>query len=815
MAPEIGSHVDKDRTVVRMSGSPCSSFIEVAVDGVLPSTTTLTLTYGQRDEGDGATPGRLVWVPLRRSVALGVVFSIHDREPEYSVRPVVELVDDSWMLSGEQLDFAIWLQRETASSLFACAGLMLPPGVVHSVTPWFERIGRAEPRTAMQGKVTELLRARGKMSLEQLQTAVGSSLSTVLPDLERMGLVSRTYLAESRSIRQRTERWWTATGEPAAKLGAKADTLFSIVRSAGDAGMSAAEALDLAGVTSASAKRLLSEGMITERHLPLGEARYEERLDRFPTLTDEQAESWAVLEREVNHPTSKPHLIFGVTGSGKTELYLRAIAATLRQGRGAIYLVPEIALTAQIVQRVRDRFPGQVAVLHSGLASGVRQAAWDDIATGARRVVVGARSALFAPMPDLGLIVIDEEHDSSYKQDADPRYNARVAAEEIARRSGAAIVLGSATPSTETLWRSDAGGITTTRLTKRATIAAPELPAVQIVDLRLELQAGHTSLLSGPLQRLMREALSRREQVMLLLNRRGTSTIVICRTCGLAVICPNCDIPLVYHGDRRALLCHRCDHRENPQTSCRWCDGTLDYFGAGTQRLEAETRRHFPDARVIRWDQDVARKRSANASILQSVERREVDVIVGTQLIAKGLDLPYVTAVGIINADIGLHFPDYRASERTFQLITQMAGRAGRHTPGSAVVVQSYTPDHFALQAAQHHDVRRFFASEIRIREDLRYPPFARMVRYRIRGETDEDCAVEADSLVRLLGRHAREREVEIEVIGPAPAFVGRIRGQHQWHVILKATPEGLDRLLDGLPVSPGWSVDVDPVSLL
>jgi primosomal protein N' (replication factor Y) len=798
-----------------MSAFDGHRFIEVAVDGVTPSATTLTLTYTQQEGDSCVQPGRLVWVPLRRTIALGVVFSTHDREPEYAVKPIIELVDDSYCLHAEQRDLALWLQRGTASSLFACAELMLPPGVLHSVTPWFERAGRGEPRTSMQGKVIDLLKARGKMSLEQLQGAVGSSLSTVLPDLERMGLVSRSYLAESRSVRQRMERWWTATSEPAGKLGAKADTLLSIVKSSGEEGMSAAEALDLAGASSTSAKRLIADHLIIEVQRPASQSRYQERLERFPTLTVEQANAWAVMEREVNHPTAKPHLIFGVTGSGKTELYLRAIAATLRQGRQAIYLVPEITLTTQLAQRVRDRFPGQVAVLHSGLASGVRQAAWDDIASGARRVIVGARSALFAPVPDLGLIVIDEEHDSSYKQDADPRYNARIAAEELARRSGAAIILGSATPSTETLWRAAQQEIVLTRLTKRATPAAPELPEVQIVDLRLELQAGHTSLLSRPLQRLMTEALSRREQVMLLLNRRGTSTVVICRTCGTAVICPNCDIPLVYHGDRRALLCHRCDHREKPQTECRRCGGTLDYFGAGTQRLEAETKKIFANARVLRWDQDVARKRTANSAILHSIERREVDVIVGTQLISKGLDLPYVTAVGIINADFGLHFPDYRASERTFQLITQMAGRAGRHTPGGAVVVQSYTPDHYALQAAQAHDVRRFYESEIRIREDLRYPPFVRMVRYRIRGETDEDCAAAADDLVRALGRHARDRGVAIEVIGPAPAFVARIRGQHQWHVILKSSPEGLDALLDGLPNSPGWSVDVDPVSLL
>lgn len=798
-----------------MMGDARCQFMEVAVDGVLPSTTTFTLTYRCPVEWEAVRPGRLVWVPLRRSISPGIIFSVHDREPEYTVKPAIELVDAEYHLTDQQLDFALWLQRETASSLFACVELMLPPGVIHRITPWFERNGHAEPRTAMQGKVVDLLKTRGKMSLEQLQSAVGSSLTTVLPDLERMQLVSRTYLAESRAVHERTERWWTATGGSAGKLGPKADTLLSIVKSAGETGMRAVEALDLADATSASSKRLLTDNLIIEINRPASVARYQERIDRFLRLNQEQADAWAVLEPEVNSPSSKPHLIFGITGSGKTELYLRAIAATLRQGKQAIYLVPEIALTSQITQRVRDRFPGQVAVLHSGLASGVRQAAWDDVAAGARRVVVGPRSALFAPIPNLGLIVIDEEHDSSYKQDADPRYNARIAAEELARRSGAAIVVGSATPSTETLWRADQDEIVLTRLTKRATAAAPELPAVQIVDLRLELQAGHISLLSRPLQRLMSQALERREQVMLLLNRRGTSTVVICRTCGIAVICPNCDIPLVYHADRRALLCHRCDHRESPQTTCRRCGGTLDYFGAGTQRLEAETTKLYPNARVVRWDQDVARRRSGNATILQSIERREVDVIVGTQLIAKGLDLPYVTAVGIVNADIGLHFPDFRASERTFQLITQMAGRAGRHTPGSAVVVQTYTPDHYALQAAQRHDVRRFYASEVKIREELRYPPFVRMVRYRIRGETDEDCATEADTLVRALGRHARDRGVVIEVIGPAPAFIARVRGQHQWHVILKASAVDLDVLLDGLPHSPGWSVDVDPVSLL
>jgi primosomal protein N' (replication factor Y) len=290
---------------------------------------------------------------------------------------------------------------------------------------------------------------------------------------------------------------------------------------------------------------------------------------------------------------------------------------------------------------------------------------------------------------------------------------------------------------------------------------------------------------------------------------------VICRSCGIVRNCPNCSISLVYHEDRGILICHRCDHRERPKRDCPVCDGPLDYFGAGTQRVEAEIRRLFPDARIARWDQDVARRRGGNASILQMIERREVDIIIGTQLIAKGLDLPYVTTVGIVNADIGLRFPDFRSGERTFQLITQMAGRAGRRTPGSRVVVQTYSPDHYVLLAAATHDVEQFFRHEIQFREEYRYPPFVRMVRYLIRGGSDDECALDADSLVRALGRQARSAGVEIEIVGPAPAFIARIRGEQQWHVIVKARPDDIERMLDGLPHPPAWAVDVDPVSLL
>jgi primosomal protein N' (replication factor Y) len=744
-----------------------------------------------------------------------VIVDVHGREPDFDVRPIYDIAPGD-SLSPGQIELGMWLQRETASSLFGCLSLMLPPGVTHSVTPWFEIRSRAPGKTKMQEKVLGLLGRNGSMSLDQLQQAMGSTLSTVLDDLERTGQIARSYRSERRAARQRTERWWNAAnGVDQAGLTGRQRELYEVIAKAGARGIRANEAIDLTGVSAAVSRKLVDSGVVTVDERPIVRRVEVDPSGTMPTLNPEQQHAWLGIEAELRRRVGRPQVIFGVTGSGKTELDLRAIAATLRQGRQAIYLVPEIALTTQIAQRVKERFPGRVAVLHSGLAMGVRQEAWDQIASGERSVVVGARSALFAPVPDLGLIVIDEEHDPSYKQDIDPRYDARAAAQALADRHRAVVLLGSATPRTETLWRANSGEYDVYRLRKRAVSTAPDLPPVQVVDLRMELQSGHTSLISRPLQDAIQQALLRGEQAMLLLNRRGMATVVLCRVCGRARICPNCSIPLVYHEDRGLLICHRCDHRERPTRECPHCEGPLDYFGAGTQRVEAEAKRLFAGARVARWDQDVAKRSGGNASILQAIERREIDVVIGTQLIAKGLDLPYVTTVGITNADVGLHFPDFRSGERTFQLITQMAGRAGRRTPGSRVVVQTYSPDHYVLRAAANHDVEQFYEHEIRFREEFRYPPFVRMIRYLVRGETDDDCAMEADHLVRQLGRHSRLVGAGIEVVGPAPAFIARVRGEQQWHVIVKSDPDGIERMLDHLPHPPGWAVDVDPVSLL
>jgi primosomal protein N' (replication factor Y) len=342
-----------------------------------------------------------------------------------------------------------------------------------------------------------------------------------------------------------------------------------------------------------------------------------------------------------------------------------------------------------------------------------------------------------------------------------------------------------------------------------------ELPPVEVVDMRLELHRGKTSIISQPLHELVNRTLAAREQVMLFLNRRGTATVVLCRSCGDAVTCPNCDVPLVFHQDRGRMLCHRCNHREMPRTRCAGCGGALNYFGAGTQRVEEEVKTIFPGARVARWDQDSVRRQGGHERVLRAIERREIDIVVGTQMIAKGLDLPMVTAIGVIHADTLLHLPDFRSGERTFQLLTQVAGRAGRRTGGSRVIVQTYSPHHYAIEAASRHDYAGFYAEEIEFRRIHRYPPFSRLARFVYRHQKEEVCVAEAEEQSRALARHARSNGVRADLIGPTPAFVGKLRGKYQWHVILRAAPGEFDALLDGLPVRAGWTVDVDPQSLL
>ena len=538
-----------------------------------------------------------------------------------------------------------------------------------------------------------------------------------------------------------------------------------------------------------------------------------------PALTTGQVAAWSSVEQALTGSDPRPQLLFGVTGSGKTEIYLRGVAWCLRERKSAIVLVPEIGLATQVVRRFIDRFPGQVAVLHSRFTDSQRYETWQRIASGEFRVVVGPRSALFAPVRNLGLIVLDEEHESTYKQDTEPRYHARSLAQFLQEQTGAALVLGSATPSVESMWKAQRGEYGLIELRDRVNPLAGsresslELPEVEIVDRTMELQAGNTSLISRELRTVVETALQRGEQAIILLNRRGTATVVLCRRCGHRITCQMCDIPMVFHQDRHQMVCHRCDHREAPPNSCPDCGGQLDFFGAGTQRVEDEVRKTFPRARVMRWDQDAIRRQGGYEAMLSRVEQVEVDIVVGTQMVAKGFDLPGVTAIGVVQADSMLHLPDFRSSERTFQLLTQVAGRAGRRRSGSEVVVQTYTPHHYAIQAASRHDYDAFFSEEIDFRERHFFPPFVRLARYLYRHEKEQAAAIEAEMMAREIARHARTLGVSLDILGPTPAFQARVRGHYQWQVVLRS--RDMESLLDDLPMRPGWIVDIDPQSML
>jgi primosomal protein N' (replication factor Y) len=515
-----------------------------------------------------------------------------------------------------------------------------------------------------------------------------------------------------------------------------------------------------------------------------------------------------------------------VTGSGKTELYLRAAAWCLRNETGAIVLVPEIALATQVVRRFEERFPGKVAVIHSELGEIDRYSTWTAIARGDRPIVVGPRSALFAPLPELGAIVIDEEQDGAYKQDSPPKYQAIRLAHKIAQTRNGALLLGSATPSVESYYAATARAFTLVTLPDRIGYSPGgidaehrerglAMPEVDIVDMRHEVKATGASLISTPLQGLIGTALDHSEQSIVLLNRRGMSTIVICRNCTRSVDCPHCDIPLVYHQDLQRLMCHRCGFGMRPIQKCPECSGPLDYFGAGTQRIEAELSRLYPGARVMRVDRDSIRRHGGYDAAIRRIQRGDVDIVVGTQIVAQGLDFPRVTAVGVVQADSALYLPDFRSAERTFQLLTQVAGRAGRRSTTGHVVVQTYTPRHYAIQSAAKHDYAAFYEREIEFRAQQRYPPFSRLIRLSIRDRSDEKCrdegeamAVETDGLIRAQGFDA-------DVFGPAPAFVAKIRDLYQWQIIVRAGVRGFSDLVDAIPFRPPWTIDVDPQSLL
>jgi primosomal protein N' (replication factor Y) len=503
-------------------------------------------------------------------------------------------------------------------------------------------------------------------------------------------------------------------------------------------------------------------------------------------------------------------LLHGVTASGKTEVYLALLDEVLARDGQALVLIPEIALTPQTVGRFAARFPGRLAVLHSALTDAERAAEWWRIRRGEADIVIGPRAAVFAPLPRLRLILVDEEESSSFKQERIPRYHAPTVARWLAQRTQAVLVLGSATPSVATYSAALAGKERLLELPHRAQGQA--LPPVTIVDMRKEIAAEQHSPLSRELQEAIGGSLSRQEQSILFLNRRGLATFVLCRDCGAVRECAHCSVALVYHTSLNRLQCHYCGSSEPMPRRCPACGSRyIKSFGIGTERVEQEVRTLFPSARVLRLDRDTMKTVDAADLIFEQMASGAADILVGTQMVAKGLDLPAVTTVGVVNADTGLHFPDYRSSERTFSLLTQVAGRAGRGTRASKVLIQTYTPEHPAIRHARYHDYRGFYREELEVRRAYRFPPFAELIvatyshRDEARAEREAKAVAEQTSATIALLKLG-----DLEVLGPSPAFVYRLKDEFRFEVTLKGAD--LHRVADALPRGRGWSLDVDPM---
>ncbi|MHC5228526.1 primosomal protein N' [Enterococcus sp. LJL99] len=511
-------------------------------------------------------------------------------------------------------------------------------------------------------------------------------------------------------------------------------------------------------------------------------------------LNDEQQTAVDEILSSMNQKASKTYLLEGITGSGKTEVYLQVIAEALIQGKTAIMLVPEISLTPQMVDRFKSRFGEQVAVMHSGLSQGEKYDEWRKIERGEAQVVVGARSAIFAPLDNLGVIIIDEEHEASYKQEETPRYHARDLAIWRGGFHHCPVVLGSATPSLESRARAQKNVYQRLLLTERANQSA-RLPTIDIVDMRQEVQNKNTSSFSYALQEKIRDRLDKKEQSVLLLNRRGYSSFVMCRDCGFVLPCPNCDISLTLHMDSKTMKCHYCGHEERIPYRCPECGSDkIRYYGTGTQKVEEELKELFPDSRVLRMDVDTTRRKGAHEKILSAFGNREADILLGTQMIAKGLDFPEVTLVGVLNADTALNLPDFRSSERTFQLLTQVSGRAGRAEKAGEVIIQSFNPEHYAIQLAKAQDYEDFYQKEMQIRHRGDYPPFYFTVQITASHPDENQAAKQMFSIVNELKQGLSDHSI---LLGPTPNAILRVNNRYFYQVIIKYKQEpNLQRIL-------------------
>ena len=802
--------------------------------------------------------GDAVVVPLGSQQCIGWVVGIHVACPpdiEAKLRAVQARIDNAASFDEELLDLARWTAAQTLAELRDTIKLIAPEVLTSQIQTtltlapdWQLRLETTRS-TAQHELADALASLGGQAEPARLAKALGiAKIGPPLAELRKKGIITETRAVRLPPAKRKVVRVLRlavetqvayAEAERLARSGAnrQAALLRALAEQTGPhvTGLSIG-ASDAAAAKALADKHLAAYAETSARRDPF--ALYGFAQNKAPALTDAQSRATRQIGTHLRAQDAQTLLLHGVTGSGKTEVYLDAVAQTLALGRSALVLLPEIGLTAQVLDLFKARFgEEEVAVLHSALSLGERHDEWRRIQSGEARVIVGARSAVFAPINNMGLVILDEEHDGSYKQDTHPRYHARDIAQYRAAQTGASVLLGSATPSLESYYHAQSGDYTLLTLSER--ISERPLPPVRIIDFREEMKVvpalpAHVPGAPAPekpppsmLGRDLIAALERRlavgQQAILFLNRRGFASFLLCRDCGFTFRCPNCDVSLTYHHSASLLQCHHCDYRRRAPNACPKCAGLrLRPFGLGTERVEQAVMQQFPRARTLRMDRDTMTRKGAHADTLRAFKRHEADILIGTQMVAKGLDFANVTLVGVVSADTALNIPDFRAPERAFQLLTQVAGRAGRgDTPGE-VLIQTFTPEHESIQRAAHHDYLGFYADAIEQRRELGYPPFSHMANCVFADEDERLAQTRAAHLANVLHAEIAHQNASAQILGPVACPLARLRSKYRWHLALRApTRETLLALLTNalstLNTSEriGLSLDIDPLTML
>ena len=814
---------------------------------------------------DKTLPGCLVIVPFGKQKVQGIVIELTREVQVAETKEICQIVDPLPVVNHYQIELAHWIAESTFSPLSACLRLMLPPGLqklsgtLYTLKTAINELN--EEFSPLQKRILLLLDRRGDLRGRQLDAAFPRKhWKLAVRSLVRRGCIATRAVLPAPTVNRKKIR--------TAQIAQPPQIILERMGTVGRHGTQALKRRELilqfllkeplpvnvSWVYAATGANLSDLRELEKRELvilreteiwrdPL--AHIEVVLTQPPELTQQQDKAWqeikAIMQKGKKRDFQKPILIHGVTSSGKTELYLRAVNEILSRGKQAIVLVPEISLTPQTVTRFLARFPGQVGLVHSRLSAGERYDTWRRARLGKLGVVVGPRSALFTPLPNLGLIVVDEFHDSSfYQSDKRPYYHAVKAAIAYGKFTNSTVILGSATPDIAIYYLAQQYGWKIIKMPSRIlahreylrkkeryltkanikirkegkTAASLPMPLVQIVDMRFELRRGNRSIFSHALQEGLEEVLSKEQQAILFLNRRGSATYVFCRTCGYTLKCPHCEIPFTFHASSSKLICHTCGYQRNLPQQCPRCGSEqIRQYGTGTQRVEKLVQEMLPKARILRWDADTVHGKGTQEILLSHFINHRADILIGTQMLAKGLDLPLVTLVGVVLADVGLNFPDYYAAERTFQLLTQVAGRAGRSPLGGRVIFQTYQPEHYAIQKAARHDFLGFYEQELAYRKALNYPPFSRLVRLEFRHLNYARAQQEAEELAQEIKDKIKESKTrDIQMVGPAPAFFAKVRGYYRWQIILKG--QAPIKLLKELHLE-GWRIEVDPTALL